>query len=245
MPYPLPKLDNVAGPGQSQFFGAMENWGAIFTFERILLLDPAITSEVDRQKIFSVEAHEMAHQWFGNLVTMAWWDDLWLNEGFASWMASRTTQHFHPDWGADVDQVASREEAMDLDSLQHHASGGPGRAHGRAGQPGVRLRSPIEKGQSVISMLEGFAGADVWRRGIRSYMAKHAYRNTRTSDLWAAVEGAGATGLAAIAQDFTTQPGIPLIEVGPAQCVDGRTVATAHPEPILQRPATAGRWPAR
>ena len=224
-PYALPKLDNVAGPGQSQFFGAMENWGAIFTFEKILLLDPAITSEFDRQNIFSVEAHEMAHQWFGNLVTMAWWDDLWLNEGFASWMASRTTQHFHPDWGADVEQVVSREAAMDLDSFSTtHPVVQSVRTVEQANQAFDSIT--YEKGQSVISMLEGFAGADVWRSGIRSYMVKHAYRNTRTSDLWAAVEQAGATGLASIAKDFTTQPGIPLITVGPAQCVGGRTVAT-------------------
>ncbi len=224
-PYALPKLDNVAGPGQSQFFGAMENWGAIFSFEKILLLDPAITSELDRQNIFSVEAHEMAHQWFGNLVTMAWWDDLWLNEGFASWMASRTTQHFHPDWGADVGQVISREEAMDLDSfITTHPVVQSVRTVEQANQAFDSIT--YEKGQSVISMFEGFAGANVWRSGIRSYIAKHAYRNTRTSDLWAAVEQAGATGLASIAKDFTTQPGIPLIEAGPAQCVDGRTVAT-------------------
>jgi len=116
-PYPLPKLENVAGPGQSQFFGAMENWGAIFTFERILLDDPAITSDRDRQAIFGVQAHEMAHQWFGDLVTMAWWDDLWLNEGFASWMASRTTEHFHPDWGADLDHVGARDAAMEVDAF--------------------------------------------------------------------------------------------------------------------------------
>jgi len=111
-PYPLPKLDNVAGPGQSQFFSAMENWGAIFTFEYAILDDPAITTEAERQNIFTTEAHEMAHQWFGDLVTMAWWDDLWLNEGFASWMENKTTQHFHPEWSADVDRVASREAAM-------------------------------------------------------------------------------------------------------------------------------------
>ena len=116
-PFPLPKLDNVAGPGQSQFFSAMENWGAIFTFERVLLDDPAVTTERERQAIFGVEAHEMAHQWFGDLVTMAWWSDLWLNEGFASWMATKATQHFHPDWGAEFGAVGAREGAMGQDSL--------------------------------------------------------------------------------------------------------------------------------
>ena len=224
-PYPLPKLDNVAGPGQSQFFGAMENWGAIFTFERVLINDPSITTERDRQAIFSVEAHEMAHQWFGDLVTMAWWDDLWLNEGFASWMENKTTQHFHPDWGADVDRVSSREGAMSFDSF---ATTHPVVQEVRTVEQANQAFDAIsyQKGESVISMLEGFAGADTWQRGIQAYMRRHAYQNTRTSDLWAAVEGAGARGLTAIANDFTSKPGIPLIIVGPAQCVGGRTVTT-------------------
>lgn len=97
-PYPLPKLDNVASPGSSRFFGAMENWGAIYTFEHAMLLDPAISTQSDKQAVFSIAAHEIAHQWFGDLVTMAWWDDLWLNEGFASWMEGRTTGKLHPEW---------------------------------------------------------------------------------------------------------------------------------------------------
>jgi aminopeptidase N len=224
-PYPLPKLDNVAGPGQSQFFGAMENWGAIFTFEKILLLDPAITSERDKQRIFSVEAHEMAHMWFGDLVTMAWWDDLWLNEGFANWMENRTTQHFHPDWGADVEHVANRERAMDHDSFQTtHPVVQTIRTVEQANQAFDAIT--YDKGESVISMLEGFAGENVWRTGLRNYIAKFAYRNTRTSDLWAAMEGAGAKGLTVIAKDFTGQPGIPLIEAGQTQCINGHTVVT-------------------
>jgi aminopeptidase N len=221
-PYPLPKLDNVAGPGQSQFFGAMENWGAIFTFERILLNDPAITSESERHAIFGVQAHEMAHQWFGDLVTMAWWDDLWLNEGFASWMANKAEQHFHPDWGADVDHIAAREAAMRLDALNStHPVVQKVRTVEQANQAFDAIT--YSKGESVLSMLEGYAGPDVWRSGVQRYIAKHAYQNTQTDDLWAAVEGAGAKGLGTIAREFTNQPGIPLIEVGPARCSAGRT----------------------
>ena len=224
-PYPLPKLDNVAGPGQSQFFSAMENWGAIFTFEHSLLNDPAITSESERHRIFGTEAHEMAHQWFGDLVTMGWWDDLWLNEGFASWMGNKATEHFHPDWGADVDHVAAREAAMSRDSF---STTHPVVQHVRTVEQANQAFDAItySKGESVISMLEAFAGADTWQRGIQAYVRRHAYQNTRTSDLWTAVESAGAKGLTTIATDFTTQPGVPLISVGPARCVGGRTVAT-------------------
>ena len=224
-PYPLPKLDNVAGPGQSQFFGAMENWGAIFTFEYILLNDPAITTEAQRQAIFSVEAHEMAHQWFGDLVTMAWWDDLWLNEGFASWMESRTTQHFHPDWGAEYESINGREGAMGLDGfVTTHPIVQQIRTVEQTNQAFDAIT--YEKGQAVIAMLEGYTGADVWRRGIRDYITAHKYGSSRTDDLWHAVEAAGGTGLTQIAHDFTLQPGIPLIGVGASQCIGGATRVT-------------------
>jgi aminopeptidase N len=163
--------------------------------------------------------------WFGDLVTMAWWDDLWLNEGFANWMENRTTQHFHPDWGADVEHVADREKAMDEDSFQTtHPIVQTIRTVEQANQAFDSIT--YDKGESVISMLEGFAGENVWRTGLRNYIAKFAYRNSRTNDLWAAMEGAGAKGLTAIASDFTGQPGIPLIEVGSSQCVNGQTVVT-------------------
>jgi aminopeptidase N len=224
-PYPLPKLDNVAGPGQSQFFSAMENWGAIFTFERVLLDDPKITSARAKQRIFATDAHEIAHQWFGNLVTMQWWDDLWLNEGFASWMESKTTVHFNPDWQAEIDRVGGREGAMALDAYA-------------TTHPVIQKISTVEqtsqafdtitysKGEAVITMLEGFAGEDIWRNGIRAYMKKHAYGNTKTDDLWNAVEAAGAKGLTRVAHDFTKKPGIPLIAVTAAKCEGGNTVVS-------------------
>lgn len=221
-PYPLPKLDNVAGPGQSQFFGAMENWGAIFTFERILLDDPRITSDATRQQIYSTQAHEVAHQWFGDLVTMAWWDDLWLNEGFASWMETKASDHFHPDWQPLLDRVDGRERAMALDAF---ATTHPIVQTIRTVEDTNQAFDAItyQKGEAVITMLEAYAGEDVWRGGLRSYMDKHKYANTRTDDLWNAVEAAGAQGLTAIAHDFTNQPGIPLLRIGGVTCAGGNT----------------------
>jgi aminopeptidase N len=96
-PYPLPKLDLIATPGSSQSYGAMENWGAIQYFEPYLLVDARLSSESDRQSVFETVAHEVSHQWFGDLVTMNWWDDLWLNEGFATWMESKAAAALHPD----------------------------------------------------------------------------------------------------------------------------------------------------
>lgn len=221
-PYPLPKLDNVAGPGQSQFFSAMENWGAIFTFERAMLVDPKSTSEVAKRRVYEIVAHEMAHQWFGDLVTMAWWDDLWLNEGFASWMATKVTDVMKPDWEMLLTRVDGREAAMSLDAYA-------------TTHPVVQRIDTVEevnqafdaityqKGEAVITMLESFAGDEVWKQGIRAYMKAHAYGNTVTSDLWTAVENAGARGLVTVAHDFTTQPGIPLVKVDAAQCVNGAT----------------------
>ncbi|RJG52169.1 M1 family peptidase [Sphingobium terrigena] len=222
-PYPLPKLDNVAGPGQSQFFSAMENWGAIFTFERALLVDPRFTSEATKRRIYETVAHEMAHQWFGDLVTMAWWDDLWLNEGFASWMATKVTDKLQPDWEMLLTRVDGREAAMSLDSLSTtHAVVQKITTVDQVNQAFDAIT--YQKGEAVITMLEGFAGEDVWKNGIRSYMKAHAYGNTVTDDLWKAVEGAGAKGLVSIAHDFTSQPGIPLVTVESAQCQSGQTV---------------------
>lgn len=225
VPFPLPKLDNVAGPGQSQFFSAMENWGAIFTFERTLLVDPRFTSEETKRTIYEVAAHEMAHQWFGDLVTMAWWDDLWLNEGFASWMATKVTDKLNPEWETLLSRVDGRERAMSLDAL-------------KTTHPVVQKIHTVDevnqafdaityqKGEAVITMLEGYAGEDVWKAGIQSYMKAHAYGNTVTDDLWKAVEGAGAKGLVGIAHDFTSKPGIPLVKVESAVCQGGNTLLT-------------------
>ncbi len=222
-PYPLPKMDMIAGPGSSQFFGAMENWGAIFYFERILLIDPKLATESQKQDIFNVVAHEMAHQWFGNLVTMSWWDDLWLNEGFASWMASKASDDLNPEWGSLTQSVAfDRQGAISRDArVTTH--------------PIIqKISTPDEisqafddityrKGEAVIRMLEGSVGADAFRTGVRSYMKKYAYGNTVTDQLWAEVAAASGTPVKPMMDSFTTQGGVPLIKVGEPACANGRT----------------------
>ena len=220
--YPLPKLDNVAAPGRSQFFSAMENWGAIFTFEYALLVDPKISTIGNVQSIFSIAAHEIAHQWFGDLVTMSWWDDLWLNEGFATWMAARTTAKFHPEWKTELNAVGGREAAMGRDSVA-------------TTHPVVQKIDTVEqasqafdaitysKGGAVIRMLENYVGENAWREGVRAYMQKHAYGNTVSDDLWGAVQQAAGKPILDIAHDFTLQPGVPLITVDSATCAGGKT----------------------
>jgi aminopeptidase N len=223
--YPLPKLDNVAGPGRSQFFSAMENWGAIFTFERALLLDPSTATQADRQEVFITAAHEMAHQWFGDLVTMRWWDDLWLNEGFASWMESRTSERLHPEWNTRLGTIAGRETAMARDSV---ASTHPVVQHVETVEQANQAFDDItyQKGEAVIRMLEAYVGPEAWRRGVQAYMRAHAYGNTVSDDLWKQVERAAGKPVTAIAHDFTLQPGIPLIRVGAPVCRDGKTSVT-------------------
>ena len=234
--YPLPKLDNVAGPGQSQFFGAMENWGAIFTFEYALLLDPAISTQHDRQEVFATAAHEMAHQWFGDLVTMRWWDDLWLNEGFASWMESRMTARLHPEWKTGMNAVGSRDAAMARDSV---AATHPVVQHIETVEQASQAFDVItyQKGEAVIRMLEAYVGEDAWRSGVRAYMKAHAWGNTVSDDLWKQIEKAARKPVTSIAHDFTLQPGVPLVRVGEPVCKNNSTtVALTQEEFSRDRP---------
>ncbi|MFI4965077.1 MAG: M1 family metallopeptidase [Caulobacterales bacterium] len=208
--YPLPKLDLVAAPGDVS--GSMENWGAILFSQTNVIVDPRLSSAGDQQDVYRVIAHEMAHLWSGDLVTMAWWDDLWLNEGFASWMATKATDHFHPEWRPLLAALSDKDEAMNLDA--------------RAGSHAVvqRVASVAQaeqafdditykKGAAVIRMLEAYAGADAWRDGVRAYLAEHAYGAATSDDLWRAVDRAAGKPVSAVARDFTTQPGVPLIHV--------------------------------
>jgi len=243
LPYPLPKLDNVASPGQSEFFGAMENWGAIYTFEKSLLFDPSIGTQSDRQRIFSFAAHEIAHQWFGDLVTMRWWNDLWLNESFATWIGQRETLQRHPEWNTELTSVRRRNEAMELDAY-------------RATHPIVSKVDTVDqisqsfdaityaKGAALIRMVEAYVGADTWREGVRRYMKAHAYGNSRTDDLWQAIEAAAGKPIGDVTRDFTHQPGVPMLRVDGGSCNDGKTTLSIEQgEFSNDRPGKAAqRW---
>ncbi|HET8899928.1 MAG TPA: M1 family metallopeptidase [Rhodanobacteraceae bacterium] len=237
VPFPLPKLDNIAAPGRSQFFSAMENWGSIFTFESSMLIDPAIANVSNYQRVFTVAAHEIAHQWFGDLVTMAWWDDLWLNEGFATWMEGRTSQKLHPEWDLNhVDAAYTSRGAMGQDA---YATTHPVVQHVATVEQASQAFDGITygKGSAVISMLEDYVGADAWRDGVRSYIKKHAYGNAVTDDLWNEVEKtAPGKQFVQVAHDFTLQPGVPLIKAA-SRCVDGQTeLALEQGEFTVDRP---------
>ena len=206
--YPLPKLDLIAVPGG--FGGAMENWGGITFFESRLLFDPTANAPTVRRGIFSILAHEMAHQWFGNLVTMGWWDNLWLNEGFASWMQVKAAERFYPQWRSWLNSNGQKQFAMNLDArrtsrpIQQPVAN---ETEAMAAFDGITY----SKGQAVIRMLESYLGEGVFRAGIRKYMADHAYGNTTTADLWRALEAASGKPVATIAAAFTEQAGLPLI----------------------------------
>ncbi len=216
IPYPLPKLDMIGVPGAGGF-GAMENWGAILYFDQYLLVDEN-SSVAERQNVFGIVAHEIAHQWFGNLVTMHWWDDLWLNEGFASWMAAKATEAVHPDWNPWLTQLTDgTSTAMALDARQGTHSV-------------VQVVNTIddanlafdtityEKGLAVIRMLEAYVGEEDFRTGVRNYINSRRYGSARTEDLWTAIQGASGQPVLEIARSFTTQPGFPLIRAESHDC---------------------------
>ncbi len=208
--YPLPKLDQLAIPSTGA--GAMENWGCIIYNDNTLLYDPATSAQSMRERVFAVIAHEIAHQWFGNLVTMAWWDNLWLNEGFASWMGTKCTDHFNPDWKVWLRAAGSKEYAMRLDArATTHPIQRPVAQDSRAAEGFDEIT--YSKGQAVLRMIESWLGEDAFRSGIRAYMQEHAYSNTTTADLWASLAKSSGKPVREFAAGWTEQPGFPVITV--------------------------------
>jgi aminopeptidase N len=231
--YPLPKLDLIAVPGAVG--GAMENWGGIVFNEGILLFDPASSPDSLRRSIFGVLAHEMAHQWFGDLVTMAWWNDLWLNEGFASWMQNKAAEALHPEWHVWLNSSGSKERAMDADARPtSHPIQQPVADESEA--QSVFDSITYSKSQAFLRELENFLGAEKFRDGIRLYMAAHKYSNATTADLWQALHQTSGEDVASIAAPYTEHPGLPLV-TSRAACSETSQQLTLTQERFLMRPA--------
>ncbi len=240
--FPLPKLDLIAVPGNYEA-GAMENWGAITFIDNAMLFDPKTSSPATRELIYLVVAHEMAHQWSGDLVTMGWWDNIWLNEGFATWMENKATDHFNPSWQTWPRQHADHEQAMAQDAAPTtHPIQQVIRDESEANSAFDVIS--YQKGSQIIRMVEDWIGPDTFRDGMRRYMKAHAYGNATSADLWAALGAVSHQDVAGMASTFTEQPGIPLVHVARA-CADGHaqvtltqdrfTIHDPHPKPLTWR----------
>ena len=209
--FPLPKLDLIAIPDFAA--GAMENWGAITFRETILLYDPKTSSTRTKQFIAEVISHEIAHMWFGNLVTMKWWNDLWLNESFATFMATKFVDKFYPEWDLWNQFVEdAMNVAMSLDSLKttHPID--------------VKVNSPAEireifdaisydKGGCVLRMLENYVGEPNFQKGLKKYLSDFKYKNAKGQDLWDAIGNASNMPVTSMINTWLKQPGFPLVEI--------------------------------
>ena len=210
IPYPYGKLDLVAVPDFEA--GAMENAGAVFFRETLLLLDPKTVTIGERKRVAEVIAHELAHMWYGNLVTMAWWDDLWLNEAFATWMAYRVVHDWQPRWRMWETFEHDRAAALGLDALANtHPIYAPVRSVAEATENFDVIT--YEKGAAVVRMIEHYLGADAFRKGVRIYMRRHREGNAKAADLWRALEEASGREVTRVAHDWIVQAGFPLVSL--------------------------------
>ena len=237
LPYAFGKLDQVAVPDFEA--GAMENAGLVTYREVALLLDPQTAALPVQKRVAEVITHELAHQWFGNWVTMAWWDDLWLNEAFATWMAFKIVDQWRPEWRIWLDFEEDRASGLVLDALK---STHPIRAevHNVAEATENFDAITYEKGGAVLRMIEAFLGAERFREGIRTYMKRHARANAVADDLWRALEEASHQPVVQLANAWIGQSGFPLIALER----DGRKVKLSqrrfYSEPGVRSDET---WP--
>jgi aminopeptidase N len=220
--YPFKKLDVIAFPDFSA--GAMENTAAITYREEMLLINEQTASVAQRKQVVDVLAHEMAHQWFGDLVTMKWWNDIWLNEGFATWMSNKPTESWKPEWNVSLDEIEGTAEALDTDKI---ATIRPIRADAETPAEIDALFDGIAYGKTaaVLRMIESFVGASQFRAGINLYLRQHAYANATAEDFWNAETTATHKPIDKIMATFVNQSGAPLIGVK-SECIGGNTQVT-------------------
>jgi puromycin-sensitive aminopeptidase len=226
IPYPGEKVDLVAIPDFAA--GAMENLGCITFRDNALLVNPAEAARTELERVADVIAHELAHMWFGDLVTMGWWEGIWLNEAFATFMEMLCVDAFRPSWDRWIGFAPSREAALAIDAVHstrpiEYPVGPPKEAEG------MFDLLTYEKGASVLRMLEQHIGADVFRDGVRTYLKAHAYGNTVTTDLWDALEDASGQPVRDVMNTFILQGGHPLISL--------------HGEMLSQQPFALGPVP--
>jgi len=210
-PYPLPKMDMIAIPDFAS--GAMENWGLVTYREALLLCDEKTVSAQQKQRICTVITHEISHQWFGNLVTMEWWDDLWLNEGFANWMQTFVADKLHPEWKIWEGYVAVEQKAaLQLDALR---SSHPIQVPIKNVEEVQEVFDTISycKGGSVIRMIYALLGEEKFQEGLRLYFERHRYGNTETADLWQAWSQVSGKPIDHMMRSWTEQMGFPVIKV--------------------------------
>jgi len=243
LPYPYEKLDLVAVPDFEA--GAMENAGAVFFRETLLLVDPKTVTLAEKKRVAEVVCHELAHMWYGDLVTMAWWDDLWLNEAFATWMAFAIVDDWKPEWKMWLDFQHYRGAALGLDALDN--------THPIY----VEVKTPdeatenfdlitYEKGASVVRMIENWLGPAAFRRGVRRYVRDHAEGNTVAADLWNALSRASKQEVEPVVRAWIEQAGFPVLALRHGR-ERGRSVLHASQERFVagvrKGPRPEGRWP--
>jgi aminopeptidase N len=236
IPYPFKKLDIVAVPDFAA--GAMENTGAIFYRETLLLSDDSASVDV-RRNIALVLAHEIAHQWFGNLVTMKWWDDLWLNEGLADWMMTKPVNAWRPDWNTELEELSGAHTAMAVDALR---STRPIRSAASTPAEINELFDPIayQKGAAVIRMLEAWVGDEPFRQAINAYIEKFQSANARAEDFWDTLTGSAGKPIDRVMRTFVDQPGVPLVSLE-LDCAGAAPAATLAQERYFRDPAVKNR----
>ncbi len=210
LPCPTPKLDLVSVPDFAM--GAMENWGAIFFRDSRLLLNEDQASTTTQRAVANVITHEIVHQWFGNLVTMAWWDDLWLNESFATWLACKIVDQWRPEWQSWLAFQEEKSVPLTLDALQ---STRPIRAAVTSPAQIEEMFDVLtyEKGAACLRMIEQYLGEAPFRDGIRRYMKRYQYQNAEAEALWSELSATSNLPISEIAKDWFTRPGFPMISI--------------------------------
>jgi aminopeptidase N/puromycin-sensitive aminopeptidase len=239
IPYPLKKLDLIALPDFEA--GAMENFGAITYRETDLLVDPKIATETAKENVALVVAHEMAHQWFGDLVTMQWWDNLWLNEGFASWMENKPVAAMHPEWNVDQMVVANDDDTMNLDAAPTTRA-----IRARADTPD-QINQMFDgiaygKASAVLLAVENYLGPEVFRRGVHAYLSAHEYSNATAEDFWNAQTAVSHKPVDKIMDSLVAQPGVPILTFAAPSA--GQVAVSQHRfflSPSIQ-PDPAQKW---